>query len=62
MSEQDKMIMVQKIRDGVHKAQRLMIERKVKLGESVVIADSTGQPMRISAKNAQILYGIHKKG
>lgn len=56
------MIMVQKIRDGVHKAQRLMIERKVKLGESVVIADSTGQPIHISAKKAQVLYGIHKKG
>ena len=33
-----------------------MIERKAKLGESVVIADADGNPIEISAEEALKLY------
>lgn len=37
---------------GIKKAQRLMLERKAKLGESVVYAFEDGTPYVISAKEA----------
>lgn len=51
MSEEDK-IMSRCILDGIRKAQRLMLERKAKLGESVVYADADGNPYVISAAEA----------
>lgn len=51
MSEQEQ-IMSERILQGIKKAQRLMLERKVKLGESVVYADASGNPYIISAEEA----------
>lgn len=51
MSEQEQ-IMSERILQGIKKAQRLMLERKVKLGESVVYADTSGNPYIISAEEA----------
>lgn len=51
MSEQDK-ITCRRIREGIEKAQRQMLERKAKLGESVVYADAHGKPYTISAEEA----------
>ena len=52
MSEQEKIILSDKITEGIRKAQKAMFERKAKLGESVVIADTNGQPITISAEEA----------
>ncbi len=50
MSDQDKIILSDKITEGIRKAQKAMLERKAKLGESVVIADSNGQPITLPAE------------
>lgn len=52
MSEQEKIILSDKITDGIKKAQRKMFERKAKLGEPVVVADKNGMPITISAEDA----------
>lgn len=51
MSEQEE-IMWDRILHGIKKAQRLMLERKAKLGESVVYADADGNPYVITAEEA----------
>jgi len=52
MSEQDKLNLSDKITEGIRKAQKALYERKAKLGEPVVVADSNGQPITISAEEA----------
>lgn len=52
MSEQDKIILSDKITEGIRKAQKAMLERKAKLGETVVVADSEGNPITITAEEA----------
>lgn len=52
MSEQDKIILSDKITEGIRKAQKALFERKAKLGETVVVADANGQPVTISAEEA----------
>lgn len=49
MSEQDKINLSDKITEGIRKARREMLERKSKLGESVVIADDNGLPTVVLA-------------
>lgn len=56
MSEQEELKLSERICEGIRKAQRVMIERKAKLGEPVVVADSKGQPLQISAKKALEIY------
>lgn len=56
MSEQEKVKLCERIRQSIAKAQRAMVERKVLLGEEVVIADDDGQPRCISATEALPLY------
>lgn len=51
MSEQEQ-LMCHRILEGIKKAQRQMLERKVKLGEPVVYADADGTPYMISASEA----------
>lgn len=51
MSEQEKLMSI-RILEGIRKAQRLMLERKAKLGESVVYADEDGNPYIITAEEA----------
>ena len=52
MSEQETREFFEKIRTGIREAQRKMFERKMKLGEEVVIADENGMPLVISAEEA----------
>ena len=52
MSEQETREFFEKIRKGIREAQRTMFERKMKLGEEVVIADENGMPLVISAEEA----------
>ena len=52
MSEQETRECFEKIRKGIREAQRKMFERKMKLGEEVVIADENGMPLVISAEEA----------
>jgi hypothetical protein len=41
-----------RILQGIKKAQRQMLERKAKLGESVVYADANGNPYVLTATEA----------
>ena len=52
MSEQETREFFEKIRKGIREAQRKMFERKMKLGEEVVIADENGMPLVFSAEEA----------
>lgn len=52
MSEQDNVNFSDKLTEGIRKAQKAMFERKAKLGEPVVVADSNGQPITITAEEA----------
>ena len=56
MSEQEKINLFARIRENISEAQRKMVERKAKLGENVVIADSNGMPIEIPAADALKLY------
>lgn len=51
MLEQEKIILSEKIINGIRKAQRELFERKAKLGESIVIADEDGKPIIIKAED-----------
>lgn len=52
MSEQDRIEFSDKITEGIRNAQRKLFERKAKLGENVVVADSDGMPLIITAEEA----------
>lgn len=52
MSEQDRINLSDKITEGIRKAQKAMFKRKAKLGEPVIVSDSNGQPVTISAEEA----------
>ena len=52
MSENERVNLFISIKEGLAKATRQMLERKAKLGESVVISDSNGKPVTISAEKA----------
>lgn len=56
MSEQEEIRLFERIRESISEAQRKMVERKAKLGESVVIADENGKPIEIPAAEALKLY------
>ncbi len=56
MSEQEKITLFKRIRDNIGEAQRRMVERKAKLGETIIIADSNGKPIEIPAAEALKLY------
>lgn len=56
MSEQEEIKLFDRIRENIANAQRLMLIRKAKLGETVVIADVDGQPVEISAEEALRFY------
>lgn len=58
MSEQDKIILSDKITEGIRKAQKALFERKAKLGETVIVADTDGNPVSITADEA--LNRLHK--
>ncbi len=52
MSEQEEIELFRRIGDGIREAQRRLYVRKMKLGEPVVVADSNGMPIEISAEEA----------
>ena len=52
--------MCRRILEGIKKAQRQMLERKVKLGEPVVYADADGTPYVISASEALLRLDNNK--
>lgn len=52
MSEQYRIELSDKITEGIRNAQRELFERKAKLGEDVVVADSDGMPLIITAEEA----------
>lgn len=56
MSEQEEIKLFDRIRESISNAQRKMLQRKAKLGETVVIADKDGKPLEISAEEALVLY------
>lgn len=56
MSKAEEMKLSERIIASIRKAQREMVERKIKLGEPVVIADENGQPLIISAEEALKYY------
>lgn len=56
MSEQEEIKLFDRIRESISAAQRKMVERKAKLGETIVIADANGKPMEIPASEALELY------
>lgn len=60
MSENDRINLFNSLKKGLAKATRKMLERKAMLGEKVVIADETGQPVTISAKEALKLLDTQK--
>ena len=56
MSEQEKINLYKRLGEAMKRSTKAMLERKAKLGESVVIADSEGNPISVSATEAlQIL-------
>ena len=56
MSEQEKLILSNQLREGLKLATLRMLERKLKLGQSVVISDPEGQPLIVSPEEALKLY------
>lgn len=52
MSEQEEIKLFERIRENIRQTQRKLFERKAKLGENVVVADSDGMPLIISAEEA----------
>lgn len=56
MSEQEEIMLFERIRKSISVAQRKMVEKKAKLGETIVIADKNGYPIEIPASEALALY------
>ena len=51
MSEQEEIMLFERIRENIRETQRKLFERKAKLGESIVIADENGQPVTVKAED-----------
>lgn len=51
MSEQEEIILFDRICENIRLAQRQLFERKAKLGESIVIADENGKPITVTASD-----------
>lgn len=58
MSEQEEIILFDRIRKCISATQRKMVERKALLGEKIVIADADGMPIEILASDALKLYQL----
>lgn len=56
MSEQEKINLYFRLKEAMKKSTKTMLERKAKLGETVIIANSDGKPIEISAEEALRLY------
>jgi len=60
MSEQEEIKLYDRIHESIANAQRKMIARKIKLGEPVIVADSDGMPVEITAEEAMRLFNKNK--
>lgn len=60
MSEQEKINLYTRLSEAMSRATKTMLERKAKLGESVVISDSDGKPLVISANEALSIFNKGK--
>ena len=56
MSEQEMLIMHKNLLRSMAQSTMRMVERKIKLGEPVVIADANGQPIKVSAEEAMKMF------
>ncbi len=56
MSEQEKLIMHKNLLRSMAQSTKRMLERKIKLGELVVIADANGQPVKVTADEAMKMF------
>lgn len=56
MSEQEKIDLYTRLGDAMKRSTLAMLERKAKLGETVIIADADGNPIEIPASEALRLY------
>lgn len=55
MSEQE-IDLYNRLKDAMRRSTKNMLERKAKLGEPVVIADSDGQPLVVTAEEALRIF------
>lgn len=60
MSEQEEINLYHRIRESISNAQMRMLNKKMKLGETVVIADNNGLPIEISAKEAIDIFARNR--
>lgn len=56
MSEQEKLIIQNNLLRSMAQSTMRMLERKIKLGEQVVIADADGRPVTVTAEEAMKLF------
>lgn len=56
MSEQERLNLHKNLMKAMAQSTKRMLERKIKLGERVVIADSNGQPLNVSAEEALRIF------
>lgn len=59
MSEQE-IDLYNRLKDAMKRSTKNLLERKVKLGEPVVIADTDGQPLVVSAEEALRIFNKNK--
>lgn len=59
MSEQEKMNIRAKINEGLKKSYEALLRRKAALGQDMVTADASGQPLVVSA--SEVLAKREKK-
>lgn len=60
MSEQEEINLYRRIRESISNAQMKMLNKKMKLGETVVIADNNGMPIEISAEEAIDIFARNR--
>ncbi len=56
MSDQEEIKLFGRIHQSIVSAQKRMLERKMKLGEQVVIADADGRPVTVTAEEAMKFF------
>lgn len=56
MSDKEKLMQAIDLKRGLYRATLRMLERKLKLGEPVVISDDHGQPLIVSPEEALNLF------
>lgn len=56
MSEQEKLNLYARLSETMKRTTQALLERKAKLGETVVIADSDGMPLEVTANEALSIF------